>query len=440
VSRSTTQILAGLNAVNMALGLPGAASLREAAAKSDDVATTGNLASGQFMNRTAVHGLIVDAADDSGWLGATSMKYVTQKSGEFTDMTMGDWLMEPADEGEAQTASNVPTTASIEYETTKFHGTVLYTPEDLEEAAASGEPDFLGKLRKLIAIRLGSNIAQLAINGDTDLATGATTRENRFLGKKNGWLKQIRDSGNVLSTTRGSAYSIAAFQSAYDNLPERYQNDPNLRWMIAPMLAANAQYSFASAWASASQVANDALLTRQQAQILGIQPVQVPQMSRTQGFATLNGSTVAADAVTNPSGTIIKLRVDTLLGGAAAGNAGRKVKVTRNSTGLSETRTVTWDGTNNFVSTVGALGQGSISTTASDYTLDIADCASILLTNPRNLVNVIDVSRFRMFNKFEQEADRYRLDFYIRMCPLVYRPEAASIQDGIIVSSTSFGS
>lgn len=440
MSRSTKQLLAGLNAVNMALGLPGADSLREAAAKADDVATTANLASGQFMNRDAVHGLIVDAADDSGWLGATSMKYVTQKSGEFTDMTMGDWLMEPADEGESQTASNVPTTSTISYETAKFHGTVLYTPEDLEEAAASGEPDFLGKLRKLIAIRLGSNIAQLAINGDTDRASGASTRENRFLGKKDGWLKQIRDAGNVATTTRGSAYSLDAFQSCYDILPERYQNDPGIRWMVSPMLASNAQNAFASAWASASQVASDALQTRQQAQILGIQPVQVPQMPRNQGFATLSGSTTNADAVTNPSGTIIKLRVDTLLGGAAAGNAGRKIKVTRNSTGLSETRTVTWDGTNNFVSTVGALGQGSISTTASDYTLDIADCASILLTNPRNLVNVIDVSRFRMFNRFEQDADRYRLDFYIRMCPLVYRPEAAAIQDGIIVSAKTFGS
>jgi hypothetical protein len=438
VSRSTAQLLASLNAVNKAIGLPGAESLP--VGKSDDVNTTSTLsAGGQFMNRKAVHGLIVDAADDSGWLGATSMKFVDQRSGEFTDMTMGDWLMEPATEGETQTASNVATTAKIEYTTAKFHGTVFYTPEDVREAAASGEGDFIGKLRKLIAIRLGSNIAQLAINGDTDLASGASTRENRFLGTKDGWLKQIRDAGNVLSTTRGSAYSIAAFQSAYDNLPERYQNDPNLRWMISPMLAANAQYAFASAWASASQVANDALLSRQQAQILGIQPVQVPQMSRTQGFATLNGSTTNADAVTNPSGTIIKLRVDTLLGGAAAGNAGRKIKVTRNSTGLSETRTVTWDGTNNFVSTVGALGQGSISTTASDYTLDIADCASILLTNPRNLVNVIDSSRFRMFNKFEQEADRFRLDFYVEMCPLVYRPEAASIQDGIIVSTTSFG-
>jgi len=436
VSLSIAQQLATLNAANAALGLP----RTETVGKSDDVNTTATLsAGGQFMNRKAVHGLIIDAANDSDWLGATSLKFVDQRAGEFTDMTMGDWLMEPATEGEAQTASNVATTSKIEYQTQKFHGTVFYTPEDVREASASGEGDFLGKLRMLLARRLGSNIAMLAIQGDTDL-TSDGSRERRFLSQKDGWIKQIRDSGNVGTTTRGSAYSIAAFQAAYDRLPERYQNDPNLRWFVPPMLQANAQYAFAAQWAAASQVAADALMSRQQAPILGIPNLQVPQMPRTQGFSTLSGSVVAGDAVTNPSGTIIKVRVDTLLGGAAAGNAGRKVKITRNSTGRSETVTVTWDGTNNFASTVGSLGQGSISTTASDYTLDVADCASILLTNPRNLINVVDSSRFRMFNKFEQEADRFRLDFYIEMCPLVLRPEAASLQDGVIVAATSFGS
>lgn len=437
MSLTKKEILDRLNAVNAAVGLAPATSL---AAKSDDVNTTTSLADGgQFMNRKAVHGLILNAARDADWLGGTSLKFVSQKSGTFTDMSMDDDVLEPATEGEAQTASNVATTAKLDYTTEKFHGTVFYTPEDVREAAASGEGDFLGKLRLLVGRKVASSIALMAMQGDTDLADNGT-RRNRYLARKDGWIKLIREGGARATTTRGSAYSIDAFQAAYDLLPEQYQNDPELRWFVPPMLQSNAQYAFAAQWAGASQVAADALITRMQAPILGIQGLQVPQMPTNGGFATLSGSTVAGDAVTNPSGTVIEIRVDTLLGGASASNAGRKVKITRNSTGRSETVRVTWDGTNNFASTVGSLGQGSISTTASDYTLDLADCASIILTNPRNLVTVVDSSRFRLYNKFEQEADRYRMDFYIEMCPLVVRPEAAAIQDGIIVAAKTFGS
>jgi hypothetical protein len=129
--------------------------------------------------------------------------------------------------------------------------------------------------------------------------------------------------------------------------------------------------------------------------------------------------------------------VNTLLGGAAAGNAGRKVTITSLLTGQSETRTVTWDGTHNLVTTTGKLGQTAVSSTTTDYAIDIADCTPILLTNPRNLVTVV-CDQIRRYFRWEQEYERWRIDLYIEMDFLILNPDALAIHDGIFVDPDVF--
>lgn len=80
------------------------------------------------------------------------------------------------------------------------------------------------------------------------------------------------------------------------------------------------------------------------------------------------------DAVVDTGGGTVELTVDTICE-AGMSFAGRQVTVylkTPESDQLAtaiETLTVVWDGSNNKITTTGALGQSTISTTASDYTV-----------------------------------------------------------------------
>ena len=81
---------------------------------------------------------------------------------------------------------------------------------------------------------------------------------------------------------------------------------------------------------------------------------------------------------------------------------------------------------------------GTISTTASDYTLDVADCTPVVLTNPRNLVLVI-CDKVRAYMKFEQEWERWRIDVFMELDFRVVNPDAAAMHDGVVPTRFAFG-
>jgi hypothetical protein len=75
------------------------------------------------------------------------------------------------------------------------------------------------------------------------------------------------------------------------------------------------------------------------------------------------------DSVAN-LGSTLKVRVDSMLDtDGSVSYAGLEVQVMLNTTGALEALVVTHDGSNNYVTTTGFLGQVSPSTTASDYTV-----------------------------------------------------------------------
>jgi hypothetical protein len=91
------------------------------------------------------------------------------------------------------------------------------------------------------------------------------------------------------------------------------------------------------------------------------------------------------------------------------------------------------------INTVGTLGQAVVSTSASDYLIDVADTAAVMLSNPANFYLVI-CDQIRAYRKFEQENERYRIDVFYEADCGIYNPNAMAIQDGVIVPQFTFGS
>lgn len=408
-------------------------------ALSPTVPTTESLGAGEFMNRKQVDGLVDLTVSQNGWLATAGLIRRTQRSGEIPRISLNEVVTEGVNENGGNTISTHPDTSVIEYQTGKFQSTWYLTYEDLREARASGDANFDGTVRRAFAKAMGNDMARAALRGDTSL--GATTRENRLLRKRDGWLKQLRASGNRSTTAEGAAYSRDLWTAMLSSMPDEYAEDPDLRWFIARKLDLGFADELASYGSSAGlAMGGDVLVERLRKTPGGIPQLIVPQMPTNLGRATLTTSTVVnPDTVVDDSDGTATITVTGLFaGGYAAGNAGRQLKVTFTATGQSETLSVQNVGGAHKILTTGSLGQATISTTASGYTIDFADCTSAILTNPKNL-GIVLCEGIRAHRKWEQEFERWRTDVFWEADFIVYNPDAAVLQDGIIAPSFTFG-
>lgn len=409
-----------------------------AKALSPTVPTTDSLASGEFMNRKQVDGLIDLTVSQNGWLSAVSLIRRSQRAGEIPRLVINDIVTEGASENGGGTVATHPDTSNIEYMTKKFQSTWYLTIEDIREARASGDANFDATVRRAFAKAMGNDMARAALRGDTSLA--ATSRENRLLRQRDGWLKKLRANANRATTADGKAYSRTLWNAMMGLMPDEFAEDPDLRWFIARKLDMAWSEELAGYGASAGLASGGEQLTeRQRRTPLGIPQLIVPQMPTSLGRATLTTTTtVNPNTVVDDTDGTMTITVTALFsGGYAAANAGRKVKVTFTATGQSETLDVINDGGAHKIETTGSLGQGSISTTASGYTIDFADCTSAILTNPKNLAVVL-CDQIRAHRKFEQEFERFRTDVFWEADFLVYNPDAAVVHDGIVAPTATF--
>ena len=411
--------------------------IRSSKALTPTVPTTDTLATGDFMDRAAVERLVDLTVGQSGWLSTVSTRLRRQRSGEIPRIEISDVVTEGVPENGGKTIATHPDTDNVPYNCGKYQATWYMTRESVREAAASGESDYAGKVRKAFSKGMGNDMARAGLRGDTTL--DASTRLNRLLRKRDGWLKQIRASANRRQTTRGSAFARSLWSSLKRQVPQEFREDPDLRWFLAGDIDEE-WLDTVGGWASTSggALAESAEQDRRRLSPLGIPPIIIPQMPTTEGFATVSGSTAAADAVTDNT-TSIGFQVDTLLGGASSAHAGRMVKVTFVATGQSETLEVSWSGSQNDIDTAGLLGQSTVSTTAGDYVLDLADLTGVFITNPGNLF-IVMCDEVRAYRKWEQESERWRIDVFYEADFGLFNPNACAIQDGIIVPAAAFGS
>lgn len=416
-----------------------AAAAREDVRKSEtpQVPTTSSLATGDFMDRTMVERLVDLTVGQSDWLSTVSLRLRSQKKGEIPRINLSEVVTEGVSENGGSTITTHPDTDRVTYETAKFQATWYITLEDIREARASGEPDFDGKFMRAFAKAMGNDMARWTLRGDTSLA--ASSRLNRLLRQRDGWLKKARASGVRSTTTRGSAFSNDLFYAMLAAMPEQYREDANLRWLMCSQLDIGWQQTLSGYAANASQLGERQLTERRRFSPLGIDQLIVPQMPTDLGYSVLSGSTADPDTITDDGDGTITADVSTALGGYAVGNAGRRVKITYDATGQSETLIVVNSGGANVIHTVGSLGQSTISGTEADYTLDLADITPALLTNPGNLFLVM-LDQVRAYRKFEQEFERWRVDVYYEADAGIFNEDAIVLQDGVVAPSFSFGS
>jgi len=437
---STRALLARMGSSLAALGVgldsTDAEAVKAAKALTPTVPTTADLATDNFMNQPQVDALVDLTLSQSGWLSAVSLKQKGQRSGTIPRMVLNDVVTEGVAENAGATPSTVPDTDEIAYQCAKYQATWYLTLEDIGEARAAGEADFDGKVRRAFGKAMGNDLARWFLNGDTSLA--ASSRLNRLLRQRDGILVKARAGSNYLQTTRGSAWSRVVYPAMKRALPSVYKDDPDLRWFMPADLDEDFVYSLQNLGDGAA-LRDRSLTERTRYAPMGIPPILVPQWNTDQGFATLSGSTADADAVADDGDGTLTATVDTLFGGYSTDNAGRVVRITCDATGQSEDLVVVNSGGANKIASAGSLGQSTISTTAGDYTLDLADCTGMILTNPANLFLVL-CRNIRAYRKFEQEAERWRVDVYYEADAGIFNDDALVLQEGIVPTSITFGS
>lgn len=405
-------------------------------ARKTDVHTTSNMAAGDFMDRKKVERLVDLTVSQSAWLPSLSVMTRTQAQGEIPKLNVNGIVVQGVEENEGATPSSKGSVSVVEYATKKYQGTQYLTLESLRESRASGEPDFEAKLLGAFTKQVGNNIALAAMQGDTSLP--ATTPRNKLLRQRDGILKLARASANRNTTSYGSPYASGLWPAMLGTMPQEYRDDPDLRFMISSMLDMAHTEEIAGFISGGSVAADRAKLERQRFMPRGVPQLIIPQIPTDGGFAVLSGSQAAAGTVSLVSGNP-KVIVSNTFGGFSTSHVGRLVKVTCTATGGYEVRPVLSDGSNLYVQCLGTLGQSTASTTSSDYTVDIADTTSAILTNPKNIYVVLTTG-MRSYRKFEQEFERWRIDLYFEMAFGLFNPDAFVLQDGIVNPSYSFGS
>jgi hypothetical protein len=437
---STAAILARMGASLNALGVsiaPGdVATERTTKALSPTVPTTTDLRGAEFMNQPQVESLVDLTVSQNAWLSAVSVKMRDQRAGTIPRMVLNDVVTEGVGENGGGTVSTVPDTDEINYQCAKYQSTWFLTLEDVGEARGHGEADFDGKVRRAFAKAMGNDMARAGLAGDTSL--NSASRLNRLLRQRDGWLKKARASGRYGTTTRGTRWSRTIYPAMLRQLPTQFKDDPELRWMLPPMMDEDFTFGLQNL-GDGALLRDEALTSRKRYSPMGIAPILVPQWPTAQGFETLSGSPADADSVANDGDGTLTATVNTLFGGYNAAHAGRTVRITYDLTGQSEDLTVVDTGSNLVIRSAGSLGQSSISTTPSAYTLDLADCTGAMLTNPRNLFMVM-ARQIRAYRKFEQESERWRVDVFYEADFGIFNPDALVLQEGVVPSAITFGS
>lgn len=402
-----------------------------------EVHTSASMATGDFMDRKKVEALVDLTVGQSAWLSVTTVRLRDQRAGEIPRVNLNEVVTEGVPENAGSSITTHANTDNVPYNCGKYQATFFLTREAIREARASGEGNFEAKLRGAFGKAMGNDMARAGMLGDISLA--GTSRRNRLLNKRDGWLVKARAAANRNTTTYGSAWQQGVFHYMLDTMPEEYAEDPNLRWFMPRKLDLSWDAHLTNLGTGDAGLRDRAKTERTRFAPLGIPQLVIPNMPSNQGFATLGGSAVDADAVVDDADGTLTATVSALFGGYSTSHAGRKVKITLISNGQSETLTVLDVGGANKIATVGSLGQATISTTVGDYTLDVADVASQLLTNPANLFMVM-CDKVRAYRKWQQEYERFRFDVFYEVDFGIFNEDALVLQDGIVPTTFTFGS
>lgn len=358
-----------------------------------------------------VEALITDIKDKSAILSAITTYQRTSMAGTVPIIRLNEPTMEHVAPNQGGAIGVKPATDRVQYICKKFRSDLLITHEELREARKMGIADFENKLVDMWTTQLSNDLAKMVIQSDDTLA--GNTREERMLNAFDGLLVST-DTGATVMDANGAGFAKGIFDILIDNMPDDYSDDPNLAWIFNQRV--NNRWK-ASLGKLGTALGDSALTTSGDFTPHGIRKIITPQIP-----STLGASGTPDGAADDGDGTIT-IKVNTLSGGQAEANAGRKFRVWCEATGAYETLVSTWDTSDVIISTVGALGQQTISTTAADYTVKLFDETQVFLCNPLGLILVI-CEGWRSTREYNKDYDRVEITTYIETDFLIPLKEA----------------
>lgn len=370
---------------------------------------------GGILPRPMVEQMIGLTRKQNEWL--SSINSVTRKgsTGNVPVFDFSEPGMEHVGENEGTPITNRPRTWNAPYACKKFRSDFYITTEELQEAAAAGMSAFETKMVGDWTKQLGNDVANCSINGDKSL--GDETRLNRMLRGING-IKIQMASGNV-TDAEGQAWGQGIYDAMLDSMPDKYADDGGLRWLFNRRVNTNWEASLTNVNTTerTRSALGDAVLT----QTIKVPPLGIPQIIVPQ-ISAHYGTVGTPDAVTDNTGSIT-FRVNDILVDTTD-STGRKVKVVYIPTGTSEVATVAYVSSDNVITTAGTLGQTTVSTTTTDYSIQIFDETDLYLTNPKTITMVM-CSDWRSYREFNKNYDRFEITTYIQFDIIVPTPEVS---------------
>lgn len=366
-----------------------------------------------IMPREAVEQLVNLTVAENEWLSQINTMRRTASTGTVPILDLNRNISEGVGENEATGVDAEADTRNVPYACKKFKARWYISTDDIQEAAADGIDNFEEEMSKAFAKALGNDISNVVLNGNITL--NDLTSMNRLLRMVNG-LRVKCDSANVIDGA-GKAFSKALFTAMEDNLPARYSSDPNLKWIVPRRVMTHYKNA---AQQLATQLGDKALVSVFDPNPNGIPPIVCPQLSPEMGPAAI-APTSAADGTTYITFVLTTLVTAEHVASVAAG-VGRKFKVTCIATGESEICTGV-DNTTLDIVTLGLLGQTTVSTDASAYTVGLVDETEAYLGNPKG-VNVVMCNDIRSYKEFEANEDRFRMITYFKLDTLIPNPAA----------------
>jgi hypothetical protein len=371
---------------------------------------------GNYLPRKSVMEIIGLTRKQNVWMNALTTKMKSSTSGTVLVRKMTQNVTEGIGENDGTRVTTKPANWQVPYVCKKYKSETLITTEELKDAADGGVANFERDLLNDFTLQLGNDMADIIWNSDASLDDSIS--RNRMLNMFDGAALQL-DSANV-HDAQGQVWGQGIWSAMQKKMPEVYRRDPNLNWLFNDMV--NIEWHKSLTNVNTTEKMRSALGDRAISTILEVPPLGkpqlvIPQLSAAEGPAAI-APTSAADDGDGTITLVLTTMVTALLFATAAAGDGRQVKVTCKLTGVSETLAATNNAGTLELYTAGSLGQDVISTTNTDYLVEIADETSLYYMNPKGIyvIHSLDMRSFRWFNK---DFDRLEITTYFHMTALV---------------------
>jgi hypothetical protein len=345
-------------------------------------------------------------------MDAITIEDVDSPKGHVMLMRMDGTMSEKFTEGDDRLITNKPVTWNVPYTCEMLKANVIIFKKTVENYATANQGSFEDKLMPMIAKGLRQDMSKLVFRGDTTLP--GTSRLNRLLHTQDGLLK-LADSGQVIDKS-GKGLGDGMFSVMEDAMPEEFHDADNLKWIFNSKV--DATWRLMLGLDRKTGIGDTVVTTGGN----NLTPSGIPKLI-SNSIPRNMGPSGTPDSITDDTGNLIA-RVNALLPDATD-STGRRVKITYKPTGVSETLTVSYDGSShNIITTVGMLGQDAVDTTAANYTIQIQDETACFLMNPKGLAMVVTNNDWEAYREFNVQLRAWVLTFYYNVAVLLPQPES----------------